>query len=392
MRATPISANRVAAIDVFRAITMLLMLFVNDFAGFENIPHWLEHAGRTEDMMGFSDTIFPAFLFIMGVSIPFAVRSRLRKGDPLLRVVLHIVLRTVALVVMGVFSVNYDSMDAAAMGMARPWFAILMTVAFFLIWAVYPKTATGWKRTLFTVLKVVGAGILVWLFTIYAGRGGSGFGTRWWGILGLIGWTYIICAAVYLIVRDRVVWNFVAWGLIVAYCILHSAGLVGNPIPGGITLHAFGISGLLVSSLMKRYASPASPWKFFGWLAGIAAVMTVAGFVAHNFWIVSKIQETPTWLFWCLAMFLPLFGLIYWLTETHGKAGWFRAIAPAGTVTLTCYVIPYAWYGVQSLQGITRPGFFASGVWGLAGSTIFAFAVVWLAGLLNKYLKVRLKI
>lgn len=386
------SPVRVAAIDVFRAATMLLMLFVNDMAGLPGIPHWLEHASAREDMLGFSDTIFPAFLFIMGVSIPFAVRARLRKGDRLPGVALHIVLRTVALVVMGLYTVNYESADGGAMLTGRAWFAILMVVAFFLVWAVYPRTELKWKRALFAAMRCAGIGVLVFLYCIYAGRNGTDFGTRWWGILGLIGWTYLFSAAVYLVVRDRVLWNFVAWGLVVAWCILNSAGVVGNPIPGAMTHNALGVSGLLLSSLMTRYASPQKPWRFFAWLAAGAAVMAAGGWAAHQFWIVSKIQATPTWLLWNLAIFLPLFGLVYWLTETRGKAGWFRAIAPAGTVTLTCYVIPYAWYGVQSLLGLSRPGFLASGLWGLAGSMIFAFLVVCLAGLLNKYLKIRLKI
>jgi hypothetical protein len=371
---------------------MLMMLFVNDMAGLDGIPHWLEHAARDEDMMGFSDTVFPAFLFIMGVSIPFAVKSRLKKGEPLPAVGLHIALRTVALVVMGLFMVNYESLDGAATPVGGPWFAILMTVAFFLIWAVYPRGATKLRRMLNIVLRCAGVAILAWLWFIYVGRGGSEFGVRWWGILGLIGWTYIVSAAVYLVVRDRVVWNFVAWALMVAWCVLASSGVVGNPIPGDVTLHAFGVSGLLVSSLMTRYASPHSPWKFFGWLAGLTVLTAVAGLVAHDHWIVSKIQATPTWLFWCCAMFFPLFGLIYSLVETHGKAGWFRLIAPAGTVTLTCYVIPYVWYGVRSLSGVHRPELLQSGGWGLAGSMLFAFLVVALAGLMNRYLGVRLKI
>jgi predicted acyltransferase len=383
---------RVAAIDVFRAITMLMMLFVNDMAGLDGIPHWLEHAARDEDMMGFSDTVFPAFLFIMGVSIPFAVRARLGKGDRLPAVALHIALRTVALVVMGLFTVNYESMDRAATSIGGPWFAILMTVAFFLIWAVYPRDGTKLQRMLYATIRCAGAGVLVWLYLIYVGHGGSEFGVRWWGILGLIGWTYIVSAAVYLVVRDRVMWNFVAWALMVAWCVLASSGVVGNPFPGDVTLHAFGVSGLLVSSLMTRWATPQRPWRFFAWLGGGAAVMFVAGLAAHTTWIISKNQGTPTWLFWCLAMFLPLFGVVYWLCETRGRAGWFRAIAPAGTVTLTCYVIPYVWYNVRSLVGVSRPEVLHSGWPGLVGSLVFAFVIVVVAGLANKYLRLKLKI
>jgi predicted acyltransferase len=389
LQSTP---RRVAAIDVFRAATMLLMLFVNDMAGLSGIPHWLKHAASSEDMMGFSDTIFPAFLFIMGVSIPFAIRARFKKGDRPLDVALHIALRSVALIVMGLYTVNYESLDGASSPIGRSWFAILMVAAFFLVWAVYPKVTLGWKRALFAGMRLAGVGILVFLYLIYTGRNGVPFGTHWWGILGLIGWTYLFSAVVYMVVRDRVVWNFVASGVVVAWCVLNSAGVVGNPIPGAMAHHALGVSGLLVSSLMTRYASPQRPWRFFGWLVALAVVAALGGWLTHGFWIVSKLQATPTWMLWSLAMFLPLFCVIYWLTETRGKARWFRVIAPAGTVTLTCYVIPYVWYSVRSLAGISRPEIFTSGGWGLVGSMIFAFAVVWVAGLMNNCLKIRLKI
>ena len=54
--------KRVASIDIIRALTMLTMLFVNDFAGMSGLPHWLHHAAMDEDMLGFSDLVFPAFL------------------------------------------------------------------------------------------------------------------------------------------------------------------------------------------------------------------------------------------------------------------------------------------------------------------------------------------
>ena len=45
---------------------MFFMLWVNSFWSLSDVPHWLCHAEAGEDMLGFSDTIFPAFLFIMG--------------------------------------------------------------------------------------------------------------------------------------------------------------------------------------------------------------------------------------------------------------------------------------------------------------------------------------
>ena len=74
-----LTLQRVAAVDVFRALTMFLMLFVNDIPGLKNVPHWLMHAAADEDMLGFSDTIFPAFLFCMGMSVSFAIQNRYKK-------------------------------------------------------------------------------------------------------------------------------------------------------------------------------------------------------------------------------------------------------------------------------------------------------------------------
>ena len=71
--------KRIISIDVFRAITMFLMIWVNDFWRLEDIPKWLKHAGAGEDYLGFSDLIFPWFLFVLGMSIPFAIDNRLNK-------------------------------------------------------------------------------------------------------------------------------------------------------------------------------------------------------------------------------------------------------------------------------------------------------------------------
>ena len=60
--------KRVVSIDVFRGITMFLMIWVNDFWTLQDIPKWLKHAASGEDYLGFSDLNFPWFLFVMGVS------------------------------------------------------------------------------------------------------------------------------------------------------------------------------------------------------------------------------------------------------------------------------------------------------------------------------------
>lgn len=93
----PPKTQRIASIDILRGITMVLMVFVNDLGSLTNIPGWLTHVERGVDGMGLADVIFPAFLFIVGMSLPFSIQARIKKGDTTWQLIQHILLRTIAL-------------------------------------------------------------------------------------------------------------------------------------------------------------------------------------------------------------------------------------------------------------------------------------------------------
>ena len=119
--------------------------------------------------------------------------------------------------------------------------------------------------------------------------------------------------------------------------------------------------------------------------------MLVAGIASHQHWIISKLQATPTWFFFCCAIFFPFFAYIYWLADVRKETFWFFLIRPAGTVTLTCYIIPYVWYSVESLLHVQYPAWAQFGMWGLLKSFAFSLAVIGVAWGLMK-MKIRLKI
>src|SRR4051812_44669882 len=147
--------QRLASIDVFRALTMLLMIFVNDLGTLKNIPGWLEHTQAAEDGMGLADTVFPAFLFIVGLSIPFAIGNRWSKGDSQKTILGHILIRSFALLVMGFFHVNLENYNNEAALLSRPIWEILLTISFFLIWLDYAPSLSKQKKAM-----LQGAGIL----------------------------------------------------------------------------------------------------------------------------------------------------------------------------------------------------------------------------------------
>ena len=68
--------QRIVSIDAFRGLTILVMVFVNQLAGVSGVPQWARHMKADADAMSFVDVVFPAFLFIVGMSIPFALNQR----------------------------------------------------------------------------------------------------------------------------------------------------------------------------------------------------------------------------------------------------------------------------------------------------------------------------
>src|SRR4051812_46760965 len=181
------SSPRLASIDVFRALTMLLMIFVNDLWSVKEVPAWLEHAAGEADGMGLADAVFPAFLFIVGLSIPFALQSRARKGSTIFQSLVYILTRSLALIIIGVFHVNLENYANTAL-LPKPAWQVLITVGFFLVWLDYGPLVKKSKRLL---LQSTGVLLLITMALLYKGeQNGNIVGMRvhWWGILGLIGW------------------------------------------------------------------------------------------------------------------------------------------------------------------------------------------------------------
>ncbi len=387
--------KRVASIDILRALTMVTMVFVNDFAGMGGIPHWMGHAATQEDMLGFSDLVFPAFLFCVGLSIPFAICARYRKGDSALQVLGHICARTLALVVMGLFSMNMRGVEG---GLSRPLFTLLVITGYFLVWNVYPRGKDGRYPVWTRILQVLGVALLIGL-VIYKDVHGMPFRHGWWGILGLIGWAYFPCALAFVALRGdfRKMWGF--WLLTELLCVLNavqaipaewsSRAIILGFYPGGWTHPMICATGMMTTMHLVRCNGQTRIWmKSFLAMAGS---MLVLGLLSHRVWIISKNLATPAWAFFCLAIFVAVFGILHLLCDQKGYTRWARVIAPAGTATLTCFMIPSIWNAVQQLLGLHWPAILCYGFPGILKALVFAFLVVGITWVFTKlHLKLRI--
>src|SRR5882762_10756128 len=107
-------AARITSIDALRGFVMFTMIFVNDLACAPKkvVPDWMVHFSdrhKHGSGMTFVDLVFPAFLFIVGMSIPFALGGRLGKGEAAWKTYGHVILRTLALLTIGILMVNGES-------------------------------------------------------------------------------------------------------------------------------------------------------------------------------------------------------------------------------------------------------------------------------------------
>ena len=387
--------KRTASVDIFRALTMLMMLFVNDYAGMSGLPHWMHHAKPTEDMLGFSDLVFPAFLFCVGLSIPLAIANRFNKGDSQIHVLGHILLRTLALLVMGIFAMNFRGVEG---GLSRPVFTLLAVAGFFLIWNAYPRRDDGRFPVWVRLLQGAGVILLVGL-VIYKDLHGMPFRHGWWGILGLIGWAYLPCALAFLFLRGdfKKVTGF--WLVTLLLCILNaspaspkeyaSRAIMLGFWPGGWTHPAICATGMFATMLMLR-CQPKSQ-RLYALLGALALALLILGLISHRFWIISKILATPTWAFYCLALFVLVLGILHWIADERGLTAWAKPVSPAGTATLTCYTIPTLWYAVQELLGLQWPAVLTDGLPGLLKALAYSFVIIGLTWLFGKiHLKLKL--
>ena len=382
------TVQRISSIDILRALTMVLMIFVNDLWSLKNIPQWLEHVERGVDGIGLADVVFPAFLFIVGLSLPFAIDHRRKKGDTTSQLVWHALSRTIALLVMGVYLVNGESIDATAMGMPKFLWYPLCCLSFILIWNVYPKRM---NRSLVWIARSIGIITLVTLAILYKGKEGS-FAPHWWGILGLIGWAYLVSSLITIFAKNNFYVILAGWVFFAVLSMVSKAGFVPNnavisAVPDAIrggTLAGLTMGGVLTSLIFQYYRSRNDNQRMTMVLLGFSAVLIALSIITRPYWKLAKLGATPAWLFLCSAFTILAFTAIYWLADVGKKANWFNIIKPAGTDTLLCYLIPYFMYAIVNATGAYLPGFMLTGGVGLLKSLLFALLCVLITRLLNK--------
>jgi len=394
-------APRVLSIDLLRGADVLLMLFVNEVAGVTGAPAFLLHRPSDFDGMTITDLVFPAFLFIVGIAIPFALGGRLRRGEARGRVWRHVLMRSLALAVMGVLMVNAEHGVSGIL--SAPAWNVLATIGVLLVWGAPEK---GWGRIRKPWLR--GAGVAFLLFVALAYRNPDVTGwihlrPYWWGILGLIGWAYLGVATVYLLAADRPA--ILASAIALFYCVAlaDAAGSMAwlsalRPLVGPVigTHGALALAGALLGVLLRRHLQQGgSAWRFAARVLGYAAALGVAGVLVrslngvHPAFIISKNHATVPWGLVSSALTVAAWVAVFVLADILGFRRWPRSFAIAGENPLVAYLMAPFLLSVFALLTPLLGGTnyyealgATTGV-GLVRSAVFAWLVVHFSGFLR---------
>ena len=323
--------------------------------------------------MTFVDLVFPAFLFLVGMSIPLALGRRLGKGQSVKEILAHVVIRTLSLLAIGILMVH-ETPDTAALGWSGNWWCVLMYLsaiaAFCSISPPHPAgTPPGQTWKIFNLaLKCLGFVGLVWLAIVFRGQGDRriisfapfSIDTSWYGILGLIGWAYLVASVIFLAFGENRNAILACMGLLMCLFAAARGGLFEgfwlNRIVGiGATLGsqaAIACGGLLLGSMVTSpgFNSLGARTKFTFWfVAGCAA----AALLLNRTYGISKNQATPSWCFWACAITATLWYSVHIVTDVRPIKSISRPLVLAGQNVLLAYLLSEMLPGLLDALGLS---------------------------------------
>jgi heparan-alpha-glucosaminide N-acetyltransferase len=417
--------DRIASVDALRGLVILLMIFVNDVAGVKAAPTWLKHVSAQADGMTLPDVVFPAFLFVMGMSIPLALGRALARGRSRKRLLARVLSRTLTLLVMGVLMVNMEQHNPGYRGL---W-GLLAYPAIFMAFLVVPPSPER-KRKIFTIIRVIGFASLAVLALVYRNADGRHLilgpifdqsdtvwlRHSWWGILGLIGWAYLVTALIYLVLGRRREWLIGAAGLLAMLYVADHEGLFSRVdsrawltwaapairqierLVEGLGAHvsigeslgslaSISMAGCCLGAILLHGSGIRTHSERLRWTITYGIGLALAAMLFDPLFGINKIRATPAWCFLCASLTTLTWAALYYIMDVRRYRAWSLVVRPAGMNPLTAYIL-HPW--VFMIAGfLNLPIWFYKSselpvIVAIIGCLVMAFAIVGLTGLISR--------
>lgn len=311
MTQTPNLKHRLLSLDVFRGITVAAMILVNNPGDWGNIYAPLKHA----DWNGCTptDLIFPFFLFIVGVSIVFALSSKKEQPENHQQLILSALKRSAILFGLGLFLSLFPYFDFTTVRILGVLQRIAIVYFFCAVIFIKLDPKAYWK----------------WFFGILV---------AYWAIMTLIPVPDIGYAN---LGKET---NLGAWIDRLILTENHTWKQSKTWDPEGIlsTLPAIGtgLFGLMIGGILKR-KDQAEADKI-AWIFSIGTLAVIIGLIWDLAFPINKSLWTSSYVMYAGGLAAIGLALCYWLIDVKGY---------------TKFTSPFVVYGVNAITV-----FFASGL------------------------------
>ena len=302
----PAPTSRLLSLDVFRGLTVMGMTVVNNPGDWGHIYPPLEHAewnGCTP-----TDLVFPFFLFIVGVSIAYALAGAKRTGAPLGPVLARVARRAAILFGLGVLTSLYPHFDFGSVRIM----GVLQRIALVYFGCSCLYLITSWRTQVALLVGVlVSYAALMQLVPV------PGFGAA-----NLEPTTNLGAWIDRTILGEHHLWaQSRTWD---------PEGLLG-------TLPALG-TGLLgiLAGQWLRWPSPTPLSKPAGLAIG-GAVAVVMGLVWNTWFPINKALWTSSYVLFAGGLALLVLAVLYWICDVRGYRSWTKPAVAFGVNAIAVF-------------------------------------------------------
>lgn len=312
--------GRLQSLDIFRGATIASMILVNNPGGSPTYSQ-LEHAawhGWT-----FTDTVFPFFLWIVGVALTLSTARRIERGEGRAQLLRHAFQRAVIIFALGFLLSPLPNINWATIRI--PGVLQRIAVCYLIATIIFLFTKVRGQ-----IIAIVAVNLLYWLpMTLYPTPGcGPGSLTmecnfaRYVDSLFLEGHMW----------RATKVWD-----------------------PEGIvsTLPAISsvLFGILAGHLLRRYTSHAGRLK---WLTAGGAALLVAAHVLAIWMPFNKNIWTTSYAVLMAGLAALLFALWYYAADVRNLGRWFRFFEIFGSNSILMFVLSGAVAKIAARTGFHK--------------------------------------
>ncbi len=337
--------KRIASLDALRGFTMFWIigggtLFYTLHQAWPNgftkiLAENMEHAGW--EGFYFMDLIFPLFLFLVGVLIPYTILGRLKKGISRKALYKHILKRTVVLILLG--WVNYGVLRFDFPNMR--WSTVLGRIGICYFAASLLVIHTSWRFQLATIVVILTG---YWAAAMYIPVPGYGA-----GVLtpegSLMTWLdqHLIPGKLGLGLYDR------------------------QGVMSTFTALATTLMGVLAGHWLRTQRTDREKLRGL-LLAGIVTLLL--GWLWGKYFFISRNVWTSSFTLYSGGMSILLLVLFYWVIDIKGYKGWTFFFVVIGMNAITIWVgqrlisfdftAEALFGGLSKYMGVLQPVFLAA--------------------------------